>query len=262
MNKKAFITGASSGIGKALAVEFAKRGFDLLLTARDTNRLETLADELKDRFGINAEIFAADLSAPDDFEKLVRWAGEYDVDVLVNNAGFGVKGDFADTDISDELKMLDVQLSAMLRLTKHAVAAMKQRNKGTILNVASVYSFSPVPQQAVYAASKAFIYSFSSSLKAELRSTGVTVSVLAPGITQTEFRTRAGIADKKNAGMSAEAVAKIAVERALKGDLLIVPGFQNRLFVFLSRHLPIGLSIRLIEFINTRRGLKRTADGS
>lgn len=255
MNKKALITGASSGIGKALAVEFAKHGFDLLLTARNGERLASLADELRDRYGVDVVMSVADLANAENLESLINLAASESIDVLVNNAGFAVKGDFTETAIRDETEMLDVQLSAMLKLTKAVLPNMVKERSGLILNVASVYSFSPVPQQSVYAACKSFIYSFSSSLKAELRSTGVSVSVLAPGITRTEFRTRAGIADKKTVGMSAEAVAEIAVQRALKGHFLIIPGLQNRLFVFLSRHLPLSITTYLIKRINTHRGL-------
>ena len=146
--------------------------------------------------------------------------------------------------------MIDVQLVAMLKLTKALLPKMVKNQDGLILNVASVYSFSPVPQQSAYAACKAFIYSFSSSLKAELRSTGVAVSVLAPGSRRRSF-TRAGIADKKDAGMSAEAVVAIAVERS-KGRFPYCPGFRI-VCSFSSRHLPVSLSIKLIEFINPPR---------
>lgn len=257
MKGTALITGASSGIGKALAYEFAKRGNDVLLHGRNSQALQNLASDVRSRFNVQAEIVVADLGDAAATGEFAAELAKRDISVLVNNAGSGVKGDFTDTELNEELAMLEVQLAAMLRLTKAVLPAMKAKNTGLILNVASVYSFSPVPQQSVYAASKSFIYSFSSSLKAELRSSGVSVSVLAPGITQTEFRTRAGIADKKGAGMSAEAVAKIAVENALNGKFLIVPGLQNKAFVFVTRHLPVSLSARLIEFINSRRGLKK-----
>lgn len=254
----AVITGASSGIGKALAFEFAKRGHSLVLTGRNEDALNDLADELNAKYGVDARIIVADLAVAADVKKLAEDLAVIEVGILVNNAGFGVKGDFAETDIDDELSMIDVQLSAMLRLTKAVLPSMRSKRSGLILNVASVYSFSPVPQQSVYAAAKSFIYSFSSSLRSELKASGVNVSVLAPGITQTEFRTRAGIADKKGAGMTAEAVAEIGVEQALNGKFLIVPGLQNKAFVFVTRHLPVSLAAKLIEFINNRRGLKRS----
>lgn len=250
---RVLVTGATSGIGRALALEFARRGYSLFLTGRNRAELETISAES----GVDTVVHAADLALSEDRKKLCSVIASHHIEILVNNAGFGVKGDFADTSLEDELAMLEVQIAAMLELTKAVLPGMKSRRKGSILNVASVYSFSPVPQQSVYAAAKAFIYSFSSSLRDELRSDGITVSVLAPGITRTNFRTRAGIADKANSGLSAETVAKIAVEQMLRGKTLIVPGASNKIFVFLTRHLPANISAKLINFINARRGVRK-----
>jgi short-subunit dehydrogenase len=253
----ALITGASSGIGRALALEFAAGGFNVFLTARDRDALESAAAECRDRAGIQTKIFSADLSDPGSIDSLITEISNRRIDVLVNNAGFGVKGDFAGTAIGEELKMLEVQLSAMLKLTKAVLPEMIAQKSGRILNVASVYSFSSVPKQSVYSACKSFVFSFSSSLRAEVKNSGVSVTVLCPGIIQTEFRTRAGIADKKDSGMTAEAVAKTAFEKTMRGAHLVVPGFSNKLFVFLSRHLPFALQSALISFINNRRGVNK-----
>lgn len=250
---RVLITGATSGIGRALALEFARRGYPLFLTGRNHVELEKLSTES----GVDTVVHAADLSLPDDRKRLCASIAAHDIEILVNNAGFGVKGDFADTSLEDELGMLEVQIAAMLELTKAVLPGMRSRRKGSILNVASVYSFSPVPQQSVYAAAKAFIYSFSSSLRDEVKDHGINVSVLAPGITRTNFRTRAGIADKANSGLTAEAVSKIAVDELLRGKTLIVPGTSNKIFVFLTRHLPASLSAKLINFINARRGVRK-----
>jgi short-subunit dehydrogenase len=255
--KWALITGASSGIGRALALEFAAGGFNVFLTGRDRNALETVAAECRNRSRLQADIFCADLSDPDSTNSLIGEISNKRIDVLINNAGFGVKGDFAETGLDEELKLLEVQLSAMLKLTKAALPNMIAQKSGHILNVASVYSFSPVPGQSVYSACKSFIFSFSSSLRAELKDSGVSVTVLCPGITQTEFRARAGIADKKDSGMTAEAVARVAFEKTMRGAHVVVPGFQNKLFVFLFRHLPSGLQSALINFINKRRGVNK-----
>jgi short-subunit dehydrogenase len=253
-NKTALITGASSGIGRALALEFAAGGFDVFLTGRDLAALEKVAAECQE---VKTEVFVADLADDDSLASLLEAIADKHFDVLVNNAGFGVKGNFTDTSQSDELKMLDVQLTAMLKLTKAVLPKMIAQKSGRILNVASVYSFSPVPRQSVYSACKSFIFSFSSSLRAELKEHGISVSVLCPGITQTEFRTRAGIADKKTSGMTAEAVAKIAYKKTMSGAHLIVPGFANKAFVFLSRHLPFSLQAAMITFINNKRGVNK-----
>jgi short-subunit dehydrogenase len=252
--KWALITGASSGIGRALALEFAANGFNVFLTARDEAALHEVAAQY---VNVESKIFVADLSDSDLTDQLINSLADQKIDVLVNNAGFGVKGDFVGTNIDDELTMLDVQLSAMLKLTKAVLPKMIAQGSGHILNVASVYSFSPVPKQSVYSATKSFIFSFSSSLRAELKDTGVSVSVLCPGITQTEFRTRAGIADKKTSGMTAEAVARVAVAGLMNGKHVIVPGFSNKLFVFLSRHLPFALQSAMLTFINNKRGVNK-----
>lgn len=252
----ALVTGASSGIGRAVAAEFARRGYRLFLTGRNEAELQRLSVDLNERFGTGSIVFCADLADSGDRRELVRLTAEHAPNVLVNNAGFGVKGDFADSALEDEMSIVRVQIDAMLELTKAVLPEMKQRQDGLILNVASVYSFSPVPQQAVYAAAKSFVFSFSSSLRSELRADGIKVSVLAPGITQTEFRARAGIPDKKGRGMKAEDVARIGVEKALRGKALIVPGWENKLFVFIVRHLPAGVSASLIDLINSGRGLR------
>jgi short-subunit dehydrogenase len=249
------ITGASSGIGRALALEFAARGSDLLLIGRDLDALEAVEKKCEEDYGVKTQIFTTDLAD----KKAVDELGDSlkNVDILVNNAGFGVKGDFAETDIGNELKMLAVQITAMLKLTKAVLPGMIARKTGRILNIASVYSFSPVPKQSVYSACKAFVLSFSSALREEVIDKGITVTVVCPGITQTGFRIRAGIADNKTSGMTAEAVARIAVEATLNGKHIVVPGAQNRLFVFLARHLPHSLMARVVKFINNRRGVNQ-----
>jgi short-subunit dehydrogenase len=132
---------------------------------------------------------------------------------------------------------------------------MIARHNGRILNVASVYSYSPVPFQSVYAACKAFLLSFSSALQNEIKGTGVTVTVFCPGVTQTEFRSRAGIGEKReDSGMTAETAARIAYRETLRGKHIVVPGFANRLFVFASRSLPTELASSIIRFINRQRG--------
>jgi short-subunit dehydrogenase len=248
------VTGASSGIGRAIALECAAAGLDLMLIGRDEAALEAVAEECSD-YGALTGVYVTDLADANAVDELCGSLGN--VDILINNAGFGIKGDFAETDLGDELRMLDVQLAAMLKLTKAVLPGMIARKTGRILNIASVYSFSPVPKQSVYSACKAFILSFSSALREEVKDKGITVTVVCPGITQTEFRARAGIADKKNSGMTAEAVARIAVEATLNGKHIVVPGLQNRFFVFLARHLPHSLMARVVRSINNRRGVNQ-----
>ena len=257
MKKWAIITGASSGIGKALAFEFARNGVSVFLTARNETALKEIADECERKYKVETKLFSADLGDENSTKNLIEAISNREFDVLVNNAGFGVKGDFAETDIDEELKMINVQIAALLRLTKAVLPAMLAAKRGNILNIASVYSFAPVPKQSVYSASKSFILNFSSALQNEVKDSGVNVTVVCPGITQTEFRTRAGIADKKDSGMSAEAVAKIAFAEMLKGKHIVVPGFQNKVFVFLSKYLPNSAASGLVKIINYVRGVNR-----
>jgi uncharacterized protein len=256
--KWALITGASSGIGRAVAYELADKGYNLLLTSRDEQRLQQVATDCCQQYHIETQALVADLSCLESVDGLIRalFAPPIEIECLVNNAGFGVGGEFLKTDLAQELNLLNVQLAAMLKLTKAVLPQMVARKKGRILNVASVYSFAPVPFQAVYSACKAFLLTFSESLREELKGTGVTVTALCPGTTRTEFRARAGIAHRNDAaGASAEAVAKIAVRQTLRGKHLVVPGFAHRVFVFVARRLPVSVVPAAVRFINSIRGV-------
>jgi uncharacterized protein len=256
--KWALITGASSGIGRALAFEFAGKGYNLFLTSLDDDPLQQVAATCRQQYNIEAQAYVGDLSRLESVDGLIAalFAPPIEVELLVNNAGFGVGGSFLKTNLAQELNLVNLQLVAMLNLTKAVLPQMRARNKGRILNVASVYSFAPVPFQAVYSACKAFLLVFSESLREELKGTGVTVTTLCPGTVRTEFRTRAGIAHRNQAaGASPEAVAKIAARQTLKGKHLVVPGFANRVFVFFTRRLPVSVVPRLVRFINSARGV-------
>jgi len=257
MDKRVLITGASSGIGKALALEYARQGFDLLLTARNQAQFQALAAECAARYRVEAEVFAADLTDNAAAEALALAAGKSRFYALVNNAGFAIKGEFAATDIGEELTLLNLQLVAMLRLTKAVLPAMIARGEGRIINIASVYSFSAVPKQAVYAACKSFMLSFSGALANELRGKGVRVTAVCPGTTRTEFRRRAGISERSGAGMATEKVARIAFAASEAGKGLVVPGFWNKVFAIASQHLPLSLAASLVSYVNDRRGVNR-----
>jgi short-subunit dehydrogenase len=256
----AIITGASSGIGKALAFQFAAGGFNLVLVARNEAALKEVAADCSARHRIQSEVIVADLSKIDAINDAVQTLAVSQMlrryEILVNNAGFGIHGDFVEGDIERNIDLVNVQLTAALKLTRAVLPAMIQRRSGRILNVASVYSFSPVPCQSVYSACKAFLLSFSSSLQNELKKTGVTVTLFCPGVTQTEFRTRAGIGEKrKNSGMTAEQAAHAAYVETLRGKHIVVPGFLNRLYVFLAQLLPNAAVPSIVRFINRQRGL-------
>ena len=257
--KWAVVTGASSGIGRALALEFAAAGFNVLLTGRNEHALTELARECIDKFHVLAEAVPADLSHSETTSLLLAAiaAKPRRYEVLVNNAGFGINGEFAKTDAESETDLLNVQLTAALKLTKALLPGMVSRRSGRILNVGSVYCYAPVPFQAVYSACKAFLLSFSAAIRNELASSGVTVTVFCPGITQTEFRSRAGIIEKsKTSGMTAEAAARIAYKETMRGRPVVIPGMANRVFVLLAKLLPNSSFTGIIRYINRKRGHK------
>lgn len=254
----AIITGASSGIGKALAFRFAAAGLNLLLTGRNEGALKSVAAGCSGRHGVQVETIAADLSCGEGLQSLIAGieSKPRQYQVLVNNAGFGVHGEFASTDIDQNLRLINLQLGAAVRLTRTLLPGMIARKNGRILNVASVYSFSPVPFQSVYAACKSFLLSFSSALQNELEGTGVTVTVFCPGVTQTNFRTRAGIGQERpDSGMPADDAADIAFTETMRSTHVAVPGLANRAFALVTRTLPPRWASKLVRFINRRRGL-------
>jgi short-subunit dehydrogenase len=251
------ITGASSGIGRALAAEFAAGAFNLFLTGRNKAALAEVAAACSKKYGVETDVFPADLACLESVDTLIAAVASKPrrYEVLVNNAGFAIHGPFASTDIEQNIQLLNVQLAAALKLTNAVLPGMIERRSGRVLNVASVYSFSPVPFQSVYSGCKAFLLSFSSALQSELQGTGVTVTVFCPGITQTEFRSRAGITDKRDSGMTAEEAAQIAYSETVRGKHIVVPGLVNRVFAFVTKMLPAGAATRLVRFINRKRGL-------
>jgi uncharacterized protein len=255
----AIVTGASSGIGAALAAGLARRGHNLILVSRDGVRLEQQAAEYASRFGVQTRVVAADLSEPVGVAAVAELLQREPlaVRVLVNNAGFGVHGRFAETEFERELQLVRLQIDATLALTKLVLPAMK-REGGRILNVASVYSFAAIPNQIVYAACKAFLLSFSRGLAAELAPERVTVTVLCPGVTQTEFRSRAGMREKKSfLSMSAEAVAEAGLRGLFRGRGLVVPGVVNKVYVSAAGLLPGSFFAQVARLINYFRGVAK-----
>lgn len=195
MPNTALVTGASSGIGAEFARYHASKGGDLVLTARSQDKLTTLARELEAAHAIKAHVFAVDLGAPDGPASLVKQVTDagINVEILINNAGFGGQGRHIGRPLEDELAMIDLNTKALVSLCHHFGAQMAQRGAGRILNVGSSAGFMPGPLQAVYFATKSFVQSFSQALDQELRDQGVTVTVLAPGYVGTAFAERAGL---------------------------------------------------------------------
>ncbi|HZF02231.1 MAG TPA: SDR family oxidoreductase [Methylomirabilota bacterium] len=253
------ITGASSGIGLELAKCFAADGNRLILVARNTEALEKLAEELRRKNKIEAVVLTADLSLPETpkkiFEKLR--AQNISVDVLVNNAGFGAIGAFEQLPLERQIEMIHVNVTALTELTRLFLPEMVQRRRGSILNVGSVAGFVPGPGMAVYYATKAFVQSFSEALAAELKGSGVTVTVLCPGPTPTNFGTVAGSKNVRLIRVSRTSVQKVAHDghKALRdGKTVCVSGIQNQFLVFLIRLVPRTLIRRItLKFNGFRR---------
>lgn len=253
------ITGASSGIGYELAKIFAKNGFDLVLVARSDLKLANAALEFQQQYSIRAVPLSKDLSEPNaarDLYNLLTSQG-IAIDILVNNAGFGAFGAFIQTNWEEEQKMIQVNMTLLTELSKLFAADMVKRRYGKILNVASTAAFQPGPLMAVYYATKAYVLSFSEALANELQGTGVTVSCLCPGPTETEFNKRANISASKlvrsNMRMKAEPVARIGYKGLMRGKRLIIPGVKNKMFVQAVRFLPRQMITAIIRKVQDKR---------
>ncbi len=246
------ITGASKGIGKELALEFARHNCNLLLVARSAPALEELALELEKEYKVTARWLSLDLLENGAVDTLVEWCRKeaFKVRILVNNAGFGHWENFAHSELDKQLGMVDLNQKVLLTLCYRFIPALENMPEAHILNVASVAGYQPFPGFAVYAASKAFVYSFSQSLRYELRPKGINVSCLCPGPTETGFFSNASFNHKLDSTqgikMSAREVAAKAVEGLLAKKGVIVPGFSNKLGVWLSKHLPAGFTTAVL----------------
>ena len=238
------ITGASSGIGFELAKLFAADGYDLMLVSRSEKALDDLAFDLQTKHGIDAKVIAKDLSRIESCRELYDECVQCGicVDILVNNAGFGGWGHYWETDLDREMQMMNLNMLAPVHLTKLFLKGMVQRKKGRILNVASTAAFQPGPLMAIYYATKAFVLSFSEAIATELEGTGVTVTALCPGPTETNFRAAAGMEKSmlfsKHLKMDAPSVARIGYEDLMKGKVLSVPGLKNRIVMQSLRLAP------------------------
>jgi short-subunit dehydrogenase len=240
------VTGASSGIGREIAVQLAAAGTDLVLVARDGERLHALAESLRSDTGVEVEVLGADLSAPVARAAVERRLGaqESPVDLLVNNAGFGTSGPFAELPVGREEQQVQLNVVAVQRLTSAVLPGMLERGSGSILNVASIAAFLPSAESATYGATKAFVRSFSDALHDELAGTGVTVTASMPGFTRTEFQERSGWEEQSNvpsfAWLSAEQVARDSLAGAAAGRARVVPGVGYKALVSAAQVVPDG----------------------
>lgn len=240
-NQLALITGASSGIGKVFAQKLAAQRYDLILTGRRKEQLDTLAQELMDKYKIKVEIIIAELSNNAELEMLTdKIKSLPDLSLLINNAGFGLRADFIDGDIGVYENMAKVHMLAVMKFSYAALQNMKTKNQGSIINVSSIAAYMPFPRSAVYSATKAFVSIFTETLAIELKDTNIRVQVLCPGMTATEFfdrmnedveelaKTRKGLFKV----MSTEDVVDCSFKYLEENKVVCIPGMHNQLLVW------------------------------
>ncbi len=241
LNKKILITGASSGIGASFAKKAASNGMDLILVARNQSKMETLSKEIQSQFNVAVELLPTDLANDDDVSKLIELLKNMgSIDMLVNNAGFAVPQIFSESDIDKQLSMVNVHISAHMRLTRALLPDMISRNKGCIVFVSSTFAFVPYRRNSTYCASKAFVNVFAKVLERELKGTGVIVQALNPGGTNTNFHqtevfnTVKRVQTPKSFIMEPDEVVEYSF-RKLGKKLIVVPGYRNKLMIHFPR---------------------------
>ncbi len=250
----ALITGASSGIGEAIAHQLAERGHGLTLVARREERLRALATELSDAHGIRAEAIGADLGAKAGRDEVVARVAALglDVEILVNNAGFGGSGNVHRSDPARLSQMVSLNCEALVDLQARFTPGMVERERGAVINIASTAAFQPIPGTATYAATKAFVLALSEGTHNELSGKGVSVTAVCPGPVKTEFAEAAGLPDANETlpgfiWTDVEDVARDAVEGAEKGNRVVVPGIMNRAGALLGQHSPRAIVLPLAK---------------
>ncbi len=254
MKKTALITGASSGLGYEFVNLFAKSGYDLVVVARNTRKLM----EIKEVFShVNVTAITKDLSvrgaAKEVYEEITEKG--IDIEVLVNNAGFGLMGKFDELSVEKQSEMIHLNVAALTELTHYVLPGMKQRQRGRILNVASMAAFLPGPLMAVYYATKAYVLSFSEGLAEELDGTGVTVTALCPGATKTKFGEVANVENTKmfNSAMAADVVAKQGYDALMNGKRVVITGGSNKAGAVAAKFMPRRLSAKIAKSITKEK---------
>jgi len=247
--RRALVTGASVGIGAAFAAALARRHCRLIIVARGREQLESLAQQLRTEHGVEVEVLAADLTESSELRVVEKLVEDADLDLLVNNAGFGTFGAFTKLDLDKEERQIRLNVIALTRLTRAALPGMIAHHRGAVINVSSMSAFQPDAYNATYGATKAFVNSFTEALHEELRGTGVGVQVLCPGFTRTEFQERAGIDVSDLPGfvwMQPAAVVEASLAALQHGDLICVPGVTNRAVVALTGMFPRSVARHLV----------------
>jgi len=241
----ALITGSAKGIGSAMAMQMAAKGYDLLLVDIDMIGLERTKKRVGNSYAVNVHTLPLDLSTPDCSEQIKEWSSPYHswLSVVINNAGYGLNAPFESLAVEEHENIVDVNIKAQLKISHAFIPILKQFKKSYLLNVGSTTCFQSVPYLSVYAASKAFVISFTRSLRYELKDSPISVSCLIPGSTDTDFNNRANMNAhaRKTAvryNMTPENVAKIAVEGLFNGKAEIIPGLSNKLHAFFPKFFP------------------------
>jgi short-subunit dehydrogenase len=247
--KTVLVTGASYGIGEAFVRRMAADGANVIVTARSRDRLDAMANELRSRHGVEVEVIEADLglpSAPEEIFRATEGRGRQ-VDLLINNAGFGAVGNFADIALERQLEMIQVNVTALVALSHLFLQPMIRRRAGAIIQVASTASFQGVPYSSIYAATKAFILNFSEGLWGELREDGVRVVALCPGPTATHFQAVAGTSHLRNPEkmQRPEEVVEVGLAALAQNRSVVISGFGNKLMIGAERFVPRSIVTRI-----------------
>lgn len=256
-NETVLITGASGGIGKELAILFAKDGFDLVLVARSIDNLIKVKNEIESMSNVKIHLFSKDLSKEEEIVSLEKElnAEDIQVDYLVNNAGFGLFGEFAATNLDEELNMIDLNIRTVTHLTKLFLKGMIERNKGGVMNIASTAAFQPGPLMAVYYATKSYVLSFTEALSNEMKGTNIKVTAVCPGATETDFGKRANMHESNlfQSGVgNVKDVAKVAYNGFKDGKTIVIPGMTNKLLANSVRFMPRKLVTNVVRYIQRR----------
>ncbi len=255
MNKTALITGASGGIGLELTKIFAKEKYNLILVARSEEKLKEIAKELHEKHHVNIFVLAKDLSDSDSPKQIFDELNtkSIHVDILVNNAGFGNAGKFIENDITQELNMIQVNITSLTELTHLFLGGMLKKGYGKILNVASTAAFQPVPILNAYSATKAYVLHFTEALGNELIGTGVTTTALCPGPTPTNFAKRSKLGEIGSGKVpSAKEVAQAGYNALMKGKPVIIVGIKNKIMTILTRLVPRTLVVKITRSLTEK----------
>ena len=253
------ITGASKGIGEALAIVCAQQGHDLLLIARSTTLLKEQAQSIQKQYNVKVHPLSVDLCKAEAIQIIEEYVHKHtlEIDILINNAGMGACGDFVSIEAEQHQKQVLLNISALTLLTHSCLQGMSKRKRGKILNIASTAAFQPGPYMAVYFATKAYVLSFSQALRHELRGTGITVTTHCPGPTESAFAAQAGndktMLFKQGKVATSQEVAEHAYHVMMRGTGVAVHGWMNRFGALLAPHVPYWLTNRLATYLNTPR---------